>query len=259
MRLEIETIVLNGMPWLPCVFVELNRLVDVDWRWRIIEGAAANVRDTSWMARQKPLLSTDGTRQFLDDLCCHPRVSVQRNAMWNGKCEMMNAPMSGMTEPGVLMQVDSDELWTAEQYRGVIRMFEEEPDLSVAHFPCTYYLSMNSYVSKEGLSANRQNDWVRAWRYRPGMRWNTHEPPVLAGNSGRHATPQETDARGLRFIHYSYATLSQVRYKEQVYKYRNASAQWLRLRSNTAWPVTNLGDWLPWCDKTAEADTIFKP
>jgi len=38
-----------------------------------------------------------------------------RDVFWDGKREMVNAPLANINEECLLWQVDADELWTVEQ------------------------------------------------------------------------------------------------------------------------------------------------
>ena len=82
-------------------------------------------------------------------------------------------------------------------------------------------------TSTRGGYANGPNEWLRTWRFRPGMGWAAHEPPLLAQQephgqwrdvaSINPFTKEETEAAGLVFQHFAYATLPQVRFKESYY------------------------------------------
>lgn len=103
--LHIFTIVLDGMPFLPIQFSTFNRL-DFPWTWHVVEGAAANVRDTGWCQPQDPRLSQDGSKEFLDSISRHPRVKIYRSPWWpQGKTEMVNAAVAAIKEPCLLSAI----------------------------------------------------------------------------------------------------------------------------------------------------------
>lgn len=243
MKIHIFTIVLNGMPWLPAIFAELNRMATQPFIWHIVEGACANTHCTAWMQPQKPQLSTDGTREFIDALAHDPRVRIYRKPLWDGKLEMVNAPLAEIDEEAVLMEVDSDELWSADQFRNIVYLFEDDPGLTHLRFDCRYFVGSSLITLDKG----RDDEWLRAWRFTPGMRFLSHEPPNLDGNKGRAMNRRETAALGLRFDHLSWATPKQVESKEALYgkKYAGALAGWHRLQLHTQFP-TRLKPFFPW-------------
>jgi hypothetical protein len=240
MKLFIQTLALDAMPWLACTFAELNRLQDIEWCWSVVEGAAMPNGSTSWMARQAPRLSLDGTTEFMEALAdCHPRVRYCSRKEWGSKDEMCAAALAPFDEPGVLMQVDGDELWTADQFRCIVHLFEDDPELMNARFHCDYMVGPNLRTTDAG----KAEEWRRAWRYEPGMRWITHEPPNLAGNRGKSLTRQETAAMALVFQHHAYTLPKHVAQKEKLYgaKYAGAMAGWVKLQANTEWPLRDAG------------------
>lgn len=256
MKLYVLTLALDAMPWIASIFGELNRLTDVDWQWVVVEGAAMPVGDTKWIQKQSARLSEDGTTQFLDALEWHPRVRVIRRAEWPGKTAMCNTGLTLCGEHGVLLQQDADELWTADQYRRIIYLFDDDPLLMRACFHCRYFLGPNVVTTDAG----KENEWLRAWRYSPGKRFETHEPPVLGGSTGKAMNRRQTKSEGLVFDHYAWALPSQVAAKEKLYgkRYQGAFAGWRKLQVNGKWPVADVGSMLPAAFKGTPADVVFR-
>lgn len=244
------------MPWLANHFPVFNSLVDIDWRWHIVEGAANNVKDTKWCRKPQAGASTDGTFQFMAAIDRHPRVKVYHQPIWQGKVEMMNAPLIEMRDDAILLQVDSDEFWTAEKIRGIVRFFEAYPNFTHARFFCNYFLGPNVVAVGENSYGNKAGEWLRAWRYKPGMQWVTHEPPNLAGNIGEGASRETTLTHGLIFDHYAYVLDSQVAFKEKYYGYENMMLQWKILQITKKWPV-KLKSFLRWADDDASAKNLY--
>lgn len=253
--LHVFTIALDAMPWLACIFSELMRVRDVRWSWTIVEGAAMPVGDTKWIARQEPRLSGDGTTQFLDAIAHHPRVRVIRRERWEGKTPMCQAATDTFREPGILMQQDGDEIWSADQYVRIGEFFEDLPDLMTMRFHCDYMVGPNIRTTDRG----HPDEWLRAWRFTPGMQWISHEPPNLAGNVGRTMRRDETARHALVFQHFSWALPKHVAQKEQLYgpSYRGAMAGWTRLQTHPRFPVS-LKSFFPWSAATTMVDRVFK-
>lgn len=261
MRLEVFTLALDAMPWLPMQLATFNRLpAEIDWRWTVVHGVAQNVKDTGWMKSQQPRLSNDGTTEFLGYARLHPRVHVLENTNWPGKTAMCNAALEGAHTPCVLLEVDADEIWTPDQIVILCRLFEANPDVAAMQFWCRYFLGFNIVAHpRTGHSYGcRQNEWMRAWRMADsGDYFGTHEPPIFRGTRGRTMGRDETLSYGLEFDHYAYATRKQLEYKEAVYGYPGAVSGWERLQLNKNWP-TKLKTFLPWVDDAAMADQLLK-
>lgn len=231
MRLNIFTLALDALPWLPCILAELNRLT-LDWRWVITHGAAAAVNDTAWMRNQPARLSQDGTSEFLRDLENHPRITVTSKPLWTGKTEMCNEALKNFDAPGVLLQCDSDELWSATQMTALVEMFKRGAAINTARFRCRYFVGPNLITDGVGCYGNKDDEWTRAWRWQPGQTFSTHEPPVMNGNKGGIADHTFTASAGMVFDHYAWATRKQAAMKQWLYgpAYNKAVDGWIDLQ-----------------------------
>ncbi len=260
MSLNIFTIVLDGSPWIGAQFAELCRLRDTDWHWSIVEGAAMPVKDTGWMGNQSGKVSHDGTNQFLQALASHHRITVNSKAEWGGKTEMINAALTAFKKDGVLLQMDSDELWTEEQMRRLVELFAANPETNTAQFEMDYMLGPNVKSTSTDGYGNRKNEWIRAWRYNVGLWMERHEPPVFNGNRGQLLDRSKTLMAVGKILHMAWVTPQQVAQKQRIYKggYENACEDWERLQNNTEWPVKDLKQFLPWVGSGASADLLFK-
>lgn len=272
------TIVLNGMPFMPC-HIEVMEQLDYPWHWHIVEGVADHTHDTAWGKANGGRipdefhlggLSVDGTREYLDQLAVsHPdRVTVYRppaGAFWDGKRAMVRAPLARLPDACLLWQLDADELWTRQQIQRMHSMFSAEPQRTAAFFHCHFFVGPNLVTTTpDAWSHHNRYEWLRVWRYRKGMRWESHEPPSLVQPDGAglkdvariHPFSQaETEQAGLVFTHYAYVLESQVRFKERYYGYTGAVEQWRRLQKAEQWPV-DLKAYLAWVRDHAEADLV---
>ena len=233
------------MPFLPRQ-LEVFEKCGLDWLWLIAEGAAANTHCTAWCRAQQPRLSRDGTTEWLNEHRQHQRIRVFQRQSWDGKVAMCNTALKLAREPGILLQVDADEIWTPQQLRTIHEMFDINRQFNCAFFACRYFVGPNLVVLPENDPIN--NVWLRAWRYSPGDTFRTHEPPNLRQSyQGIPATHIYTIQRGLVFDHFSYHSESQVAYKEDFYggKHKNAVLHWKRLQKCRSFPV-KLKDFFPW-------------
>ncbi len=255
MKINIITICLDGMPFIQRHLDEFKKLKH-DWHWWVVEGVAGANRDTAWCAKLRPRLSQDGTTEYLmGALKGNPKMTIVQNPYWNSKVTMFNNITARLRDDCVVMQIDADEIWTADQIDKIVSAFEQDATLGVMQFKCNYFVGKDIVAVGENCYGNKATEWVRAWRFRMGMTFDSHEPPVLSGNRGKLMGRNETEKLGLVFNHYAYATEAQVAFKEVYYKYAGAVAAWKRLQANTKWPV-RLGDFLPWVTDDAQATRL---
>ncbi len=271
------TIVLNGKPFIQYHINILNQL-PFKWHWHVVEGVADLKNDTAWSVKlgghitediHQNGLSKDGTTEYLNELAeLYPdQVTIYRKPegmFWDGKLEMVNAPLANIDEECLLWQIDADELWTVEQINTVRHLFLESPDKTAAYYWCNYFVGEKLLISSRYCYAqNPQQEWLRTWRYQPGCYWAAHEPPILAQlNSNQwqdvaSINPflhQETEAEGLIFQHFAYVIPEQLEFKEKYYGYANAYAQWQTLQAETRFPVL-LRDYFPWVHDETLIDT----
>jgi len=252
MKLVIFSLVLDGMPWLPMQLVTFNRL-GIDWEWLIIEGQAANTGSTRWCRPMDPRLSRDGSTEVINSLRKHPRVKIWQSQMWRGgKDEMVQTAVNSIKEPCVLMQIDIDEFYEPGDLEEIVYDFVEFRHFDHMRFPARYFLGWNIVATGENCYGNNPGEWVRAWRFAPGMRVLSHEPPVFEGATKPQYKPTVV------MNHYSWVLPQQVAAKEAFYGYDHALEHWIRLQNNKSWPVKRLKAFLPWVDERAGADLLHK-
>jgi glycosyltransferase involved in cell wall biosynthesis len=265
------TIVLNGEPFIR-YHLDVFRRLGFRWHWHVIEGVASLVRDTAWSvaaggyidsAAHACGLSVDGTTTYLDEIAADDpqRISIYRKpagSFWAGKREMVSAPLKNIREVCLLWEVDADELWTSEQIASMRQLFLDQPDRTAARYWCHYVPAPGAVIAtRYNYAANPKVDWLRTWRYRPGDKWQAHEPPILVRRArGRSIDVgkkhpflhDETEDAGAVFQHFAYATEEQVRFKETYYGYSRAPERWWELRNAVrgARGPLRLGDYLPW-------------
>ncbi|WP_287524163.1 FkbM family methyltransferase, partial [Okeania sp. SIO2C2] len=272
------TIVLNGQPFIRYHIDILFKGLPFKWHWHIIEGVAELNHDTSWCLRRggkitdeihKNGRSKDGTSEYLDELAAkYPEnVTIYRKPegeFWDGKREMVNAPLPNIKEECLLWQVDVDEIWTLEQICDTRKLFIKNPDKTAAFYWCWYFVGENLLIRTRNCYAqNPQREWLRTWRFKPGYVWASHSPPILVENlpDGKQKNiaainpfmHAETEKEGLIFQHFAYVTPEQLSFKQQYYGYKNAVSQWQSLQSQTKFPVY-LRDYFAWVKDNTMVD-----
>lgn len=275
------TIVLNGEPFIRH-HIDVFRQLPFEWHWHIVEGVAELVHDTAWSLPSGGRipdefhnngLSIDGTSAYLDELAARfpEHITLYRKphgAFWNGKLEMVNAPLANIREACLLWQVDSDELWETTQITTMHTMFAAEPDKTAAFFCCHFYVGPDLVTTTVNTYGNNTGyEWLRCWRYEPGDQWKAHEPPALMRperNTSGHLIDvgyikpflhSETAAANLVFRHYAYVLESQIRFKEKYYGYCGALQGWQNLQKQSDMPVM-LRDFFPWVQDTTQVTRL---
>lgn len=278
------TIVLNGMPFIKYHINVLKKL-PFKWHWHIIEGVADLKHDTSWPLNNGGKinsnlhnngLSKDGTTEYLNELKKEfpNNIFIYRkpnNKFWNGKLEMVNAPLKNIFEECLLWQIDSDELWTSEQIIKMRELFINNPEKTAAYFYCHYFVGEKLVITTRNTYGNNISyEWLRVWRFKPNDKWLSHEPPVLSrldevysqrnGYLKNVATINpfihyQTEINGLIFQHYAYVTDEQLLFKEIYYGYKNALNQWKLLQNNFKFPVL-LKDYFSWVNDNSLVNNV---
>ena len=272
------TIVLNGQPFIR-YHIEVLAQLPFKWHWHIIEGVADLKHDSAWALQQGGHISdevhrngksNDGTTEYLDELAeQYPEnITLYRKPdgeFWDGKREMVNAPLTNIQEECLLWQIDVDELWSVEQICKARQAFVDNPDKTAAFYWCWYFVGENLVISTRNCyTQNPQQDWLRTWRFKPGYFWAAHEPPILVETlpdgklqniaSVNAFLHDEMEQEGLVFQHFAYVTAEQLRFKEQYYGYRNAVSQWTALQSEKSFPVL-LSQYFSWVSDRTMVDT----
>jgi predicted O-linked N-acetylglucosamine transferase (SPINDLY family)/glycosyltransferase involved in cell wall biosynthesis len=272
LTIHFFTIVLNGQPFIR-YHIDVFQALNVRWHWHVVEGVAALQHDTAWSLALGGRItsdmhcngfSKDGTTEYLDSLAQrYPgQITLYRKPsgqFWDGKREMVNAPLTNISEECLLWQIDADELWTATQICKARQMFVNAPERNAAYYWCHFFVGERLVVSSHNCySQNPGSEWSRTWRYRPGQIWATHEPPKLTEVAGQADCPflhHETEAEGLVFQHYAYATLEQLQFKRDYYGYQDAVEGWMRLQVQSSYPVA-LANFFSWVQDGTMIDTV---
>ncbi len=159
------TIVLNGEPFIRYHLARMQAL-KCDWHWHIIEGLAELKHDTAWSLPYGATLPTetvregrsiDGTAEYLDQIAREnpDRITLYRaptppaGRNWDGKLEMICAPMANIPDDSLLWEIDSDELWTTEQFELLRHLFLETPERTAAVFFCWYFVAPTLVINRK--------------------------------------------------------------------------------------------------------------
>ena len=242
MKVYFFTIVLDGMPFITHHLPVFNRL-SFDWEWRIVEGVALPENCTRWCGRIDPRISMDGTAEYLREIAYHPCVRVCSRTAWAGKIEMVREATKDIPGGSLVVEVDSDELWDDGSLSALYRRMLRAEEGTEARFFCRYFVGHDLIVNSINTYGNKPDEWVRAWKWGPESRFESHEPPVVSPRSA--IIHRETTVADSIFDHYAYATEKQLAFKETYYRYHGAVEGWKRLQRQTVFPV-RLSEFFPW-------------
>ena len=251
MKVDILTCVANGMPFVRHHLPVFKGLT-MHWHWHIFEGisrlphrSAANPWwpiGTIVPDMHRNGLSVDGTTEYLNEVANNPNVTVYRVLDWESMylTDRFQQMLSRITEPTLVIALDIDEYWTTTQIETMERMFSKRPEKTAAWFRCRYFVGPKIMLPRRdyGPGGCLNQEWKRAWRYKPGYTYTQHDPPVVLDNNGAdvfQTNPflhDETESAGLVFNHYAYVTEAQVRFKERRYAFRGALEEWRRLQTS---------------------------
>ena len=244
--LTLFTIVLNGEPFIER-HLPVFRQLTIPWTWRIVEGVAAPANCTSW-CRQMPdqwhrnYVSVDGTHEYLRSLNVPNVAARSRHApWWGGKVEMVSKALQNCDD-GVVLQVDADEVWQTWQLERIYSMLIDQPPATAARFGCRYWVGPRKILTNTTGWARGELEWLRAWRWGPGVKFDRHEPPIVNGFN-RCVSIESTKEMGLEFDHFAYVTEQQIAMKQDYYGYAGLVDAWHRLQA-TPGPV-NLQEFFP--------------
>ncbi len=245
MKLVAFTIVYNGMPWIQKHY-DILKATNLDWEWLIAEGPSNNNGSTRWCQPQKPGFSTDGTREYIESILSDKRINHCACELWESKDVMVNACLEFMRTKGpcVLMEIDSDEIWKPGHLEMIHSGFCSDPILQAMKFACRYFVGEDLITKGEHCYGDMDYEWNRAWKFKPGMTFKSHEPPIMDQPVTYFIDKDVTRKMGLVFDHYAYATEAQVVYKEEFYGYKGLLEGWRRLQEQRMFPVF-LRDFFP--------------
>lgn len=195
------------------------------------------------------------------------KLIANESCVWIDKLQMINAGIHSMSEPGVLFQIDVDELWTVESIVAAYRLIahgKSPKELKVSapkclRVHCHFFIAPNLVtVTKNGYGHSDEYEWTRVWAFSPGDTFASHAPPILLQFNGVREreyawdilggeqleqsingsfttrgvpclNPESTVAAGVGFTHYAYVYKEQVQFKERFYGYEGATEAWQRL------------------------------
>lgn len=213
--------------------------------WVVVDGLSANKGSTSWcndLGRKLPKSSDDGTIEFMEEMALKYdnitfHVSKEGYPSKDNQVNTAIQLLSLKATNGYLWQVDVDEQW-CEMDLQIAEQALERCEVGLAGgFQFNHYCGHDAH----GRTLIATGPWgsgihTRLWRWSSQL-FTSHEPPVLAGQTGVRLMP-------VKYDHFSYSFEKDVAFKARYYKgYGNLLKNWKSIQNkviNTPIPVTSL-------------------
>ena len=243
------TLVWNGMPFIK-YHLPVFESLSFNWHWHIIEGPARHGQDGGSRHHQSrgglvPEDIEDETISYLGSLSSHPQITIYPRREWHGKVDMTNAPLKNIHRECILWQVDSDELYSLDMLEQIYRTFMLRPDKNIGILNMIQFVGPNKYVVPSIECSTLLDAWgtdkcSRLWRYKPGLTWLSHAPPIMSLKEKK-----SFEIEGF-FHHYAYVCEHQIQFKGAYYGYGDFIAGWRKLQETKG--EVKLGRFFPWLE-----------
>jgi hypothetical protein len=123
-----------------------------------------------------------------------------------------------------LWQVDIDEFYRPEEMRRVLALLRDRPNVSAVSFRTRAFWGRPEYVADSWALRRGARDFDRLFKWGPGYRYVTHEPPTVVDERGRNLRNldwlrgHDMASRGIFLYHYSLLFPWQVEQKVRIYR-----------------------------------------
>jgi len=227
-RVTFGIIVLNGEPFTRYC---LRSLYPFAHEIIVVEGGHEDTRSVTTPDGH----SVDGTLEVLEQFCRDedPEGKVKvvtRDGFWPKRDELgrSRTPQSrayaDIATGDYLWQVDIDEFYRARDMERVLAMLADDATITAMSFRTLTFWGDVDYLVDCWQSRRGDNEYHRLFKWGPGYRYVTHEPPTVCDADGRELRKQHwvdaraSAARGIRLFHYSLLFPWQVRQKMLIYR-----------------------------------------
>jgi hypothetical protein len=228
-RVTFGIIVLNGEPFTRYC---LRSLYPFAHEIIVVEGGHPDARAVTTPDGH----STDGTldtlRRFKREEDPQDKVQiVTREGFWPKTDEFGNhrTPQSRAyaerATGGYLWQVDIDEFYRPQDLRAVLDMLARDPAITAVSFNVLPFWGGPGYISDGWRWRRGSLEFHRLFKWGPGFRYATHEPPTVLDERGRDLRSlrwmngAQMQRRGVRLYHYDHLFPKQVLDKAAIYRY----------------------------------------
>jgi hypothetical protein len=179
--------------------------------------------------------SVDETLDVLRRLCAEEdpegKVTlVTRDGFWPKRDELGNVrtiqsrAYAERATGDYLWQVDIDEFYTADDIRRVLEMLALDPDITAVSFAQRTFWGSTDIEADGWYLKIGHDEYDRLFKWAPGYRYVTHEPPTVHDADGRDLRTlkwipaRATAAQSIRLYHYSLLFPWEVEQKTRIYR-----------------------------------------
>lgn len=150
------------------------------------------------------------------------------NGFWPGEKDEQSQAYAQRASGDYLWQVDVDEFYRDQDMEYVLKMLQNNPDITAASFRMITFWGATNFWA-DGYYLREGNEiFHRLFKWGPGYRYITHRPPTVYDDRGRNLRRLRwingygLNRKGIRMFHYSLLFPGQVLDKARYY----ASADW---------------------------------
>jgi hypothetical protein len=222
-KISFGMIVFNAESILPdgMLYACIENIYDLAHEILISEGAVkphgGNPGDVTWASKDGR--STDNTIQVIKNFP-DPENKIKlytKEGYWNGKLEMCNAYLEGMTGD-YLWQIDSDEFYHKEDMERIIDILSIQ-QFDVIEFYLKHFFGDFHHCCDETQKGLANHiPYPRVFRHEPGAKWLSHAPPIYSTGRKKVLNRDITFSMGIIFYHYWMVCKSQIDFKHVYYK-----------------------------------------
>jgi hypothetical protein len=228
-KVTFGIIVLNGEPFTRYC---LRALYPFAHEIIVVEGGHEDTRAVATSDGHSVDETLDVLRRFCMDEDPERKVTlVTRDGFWPktdelGNCRTIQSRAYAERATGdYLWQVDIDEFYTADDIRRVLEMLALDPSITAVSFAQRQFWG-NTDIEVDGwyLSRLRHHGIHRLFKWGPGFRYVTHEPPTVYDADGRdlrtlkRVPAPALAAQGICQYHYALLFPWQVEQKTRIYR-----------------------------------------
>jgi len=228
-RVTFGIIVLNGEPFTRYC---LRSLYPYAHEIIVVEGGHEDARAVTTTDGHSTDATLDAIRQFMAEEDPLGKVQlVTRQGFWPKTDELgrhrthQSRAYAERATGDYLWQVDIDEFYRPADMQAVFGMLARDPEITAVSFNTLPFWGGVGYVSDGWRWRRGGTEFHRLFKWGPGYRYVTHEPPTVVDEGGRDVRRlkwlcgDELALRGILLYHYDHLFPLQVRQKAAIYRY----------------------------------------
>ena len=266
-RITFGIIVLNGEPF---TRYNLRALYPFAHQIIVIEGAVPAAASIATPEGH----STDGTleilRRFKEQEDPENKVTIVTaedegypNGFWPGEKGEMSRAYAKRATGDYLWQVDIDEFYKPEDMQFVLKMLQNDPDITAVSFKQITFWGSFDYITDGWYLRWGAGVYHRLFKWDRGHCYVNHRPPTVHDSKGRDLRKlkwingQKLARQGIYIYHYSLLFPKQViekcrYYKTAMWAKRKKAEQWFQdtfLKLSNSFRVHNVYDYPSWIER----------